>query len=70
MLSGPKPTSAAPFSRIVRVFRRRLRGVPVLEIYAALALLFLFLPVLMLVILFLQRRPSGLFAVKGRHADA
>lgn len=26
--------------------------------------------ILMLVILFLQRRPSGLFAVKGRHADA
>jgi urea transport system permease protein len=26
--------------------------------------------ILLLVILFLQRRPSGLFAVKGRHADA
>ena len=26
--------------------------------------------ILVLVILFLQRRPSGLFAVKGRHADA
>jgi len=23
-----------------------------------------------LVILFLQRRPSGLFTIKGRHADA
>jgi urea transport system permease protein len=26
--------------------------------------------ILVLVILFLQRRPAGLFAVKGRHADA
>jgi urea transport system permease protein len=25
--------------------------------------------ILMLVILFLQWRPSGLFAIKGRHAD-
>ncbi len=26
--------------------------------------------ILVLVILFLQRRPSGLFAVKGRHAES
>jgi urea transport system permease protein len=26
--------------------------------------------ILVLVILFIQRRPSGLFAAKGRHADA
>jgi urea transport system permease protein len=26
--------------------------------------------ILVLVILFLQRRPSGLFTIKGRHADA
>lgn len=26
--------------------------------------------ILLLVVLFLQRRPSGLFAIKGRHADA
>jgi ABC-type spermidine/putrescine transport system permease subunit II len=65
MLSGPKPTSAAPFSRIVRVFRRRLRGVPVLEIYAALALLFLFLPVLMLVILSFNASVTGIFPLRG-----
>jgi urea transport system permease protein len=26
--------------------------------------------VLVLLILFLQKKPSGLFAIKGRHADA
>ena len=45
--------------------RLRLRDVPLLEIYAALALLFLFLPVMMLVVLSFNSAVTGIFPLKG-----
>ena len=46
-------------TRVTQVPRLRLREVPLLEIYAALALLFLFLPVMMLVVLSFNSAVTG-----------
>jgi spermidine/putrescine transport system permease protein len=54
-----------PATRVARVPRLRLREVPLLEIYAALALLFLFLPVMMLVVLSFNSAVTGIFPLKG-----
>ncbi|PYO54045.1 MAG: hypothetical protein DMD83_23100, partial [Candidatus Rokuibacteriota bacterium] len=56
---------AVPATRVARVAGLRLRDVPLLEIYAALALLFLFLPVLMLVMLSFNSTVTGIFPLKG-----
>jgi spermidine/putrescine transport system permease protein len=56
---------AVPTTRAARVPRPRLRDVPLLEIYAALALLFLFLPVMMLVVLSFNSAVTGIFPLKG-----
>jgi spermidine/putrescine transport system permease protein len=60
-----EPSRAVPAPRVARVPRLRLRDVPLLEIYAALALLFLFLPVLMLVVLSFNSAVTGIFPLKG-----
>jgi spermidine/putrescine transport system permease protein len=56
---------AVAATRVGRVPRLRLRDVPLLEMYAALALLFLFLPVLMLVVLSFNSTVTGIFPLKG-----
>ena len=56
---------AVPATRAARVPRPRLRDVPLLKIYAALALLFLFLPVMMLVVLSFNSAVTGIFPLKG-----
>jgi spermidine/putrescine transport system permease protein len=63
---GPdQPSVAVPAPRLADNLRLRLRDVPVLELYAALALLFLFLPVLMLVVLSFNTSVTGIFPLQG-----
>jgi ABC-type spermidine/putrescine transport system permease subunit II len=57
--------SVASVVRVTSVPWRRLRGLPVLEIYSALTLLFLFLPVLMLVVLSFNTSVTGIFPLRG-----
>ena len=65
-VAGPQELSrAVPTTRVAGVPRLHLRDVPLLEIYAALALLFLFLPVLMLVVLSFNSTVTGIFPLKG-----
>jgi spermidine/putrescine transport system permease protein len=58
-------------SRAARAFEAvtfpplRLRELPLLQIYSALALLFLFLPVLMLVVLSFNSAVTGIFPLRG-----
>jgi spermidine/putrescine transport system permease protein len=65
MAGDPGPGGAAPTSRVVRVVRLWRHGLPVLEIYSGLALLFLFLPVLMLVVLSFNASVTGIFPLRG-----
>jgi ABC-type spermidine/putrescine transport system permease subunit II len=60
-----RSSTAASAAQVARVPRRQLRGLPVLEIYTALALLFLFLPVLMLVVLSFNSSVTGIFPLRG-----
>ena len=55
----------ASVARVTSVPWLRLRGLPVLEIYSGLALLFLFLPVLMLVVLSFNTSVTGIFPLRG-----
>jgi spermidine/putrescine transport system permease protein len=56
---------AARVTPVTRVRLLRLRGLPVLEIYSGLTLLFLFLPVLMLVVLSFNSSVTGIFPLRG-----
>jgi ABC-type spermidine/putrescine transport system permease subunit II len=56
---------AARVIQVARVPLLRLRGLPVLEIYSGLTLLFLFLPVVMLVVLSFNSSVTGIFPLRG-----
>ena len=64
-------TSAAQPLAHVRPNRRpfRLDRLPVLQVYSALALLFLFLPVLMLMLMSFNQSTTGVFPLKGFTLD-
>jgi spermidine/putrescine transport system permease protein len=57
--------SVASVARVTSVPWLRFRGLPVLEIYSGLTLLFLFLPVLMLVVLSFNTSVTGIFPLRG-----
>ena len=57
----PSPARRAP--------KLRLSRLPILQVYAALALLFLFLPVIMLVILSFNTNVTGVFPLQGFTLD-
>ena len=64
----PTMPESRPVSSAVQITgarRLRLRNVPVLEIYSGLALVFLFLPVLMLVVLSFNSSVTGIFPLRG-----
>lgn len=54
---------------VARGLRARWYRLPVLQVYAVLALLFLFLPVIMLVILSFNSNTTGVFPLKGFTLD-
>lgn len=56
-----QPLASAPANR--RPFR--LDRIPMLQIYTGVALLFLFLPVLMLMLMSFNNSPTGVFPLKG-----
>ena len=66
--SDPEPGEIAPS---VAKIRRRLSfwRIPMLQIYAILALLFLFLPVFMLVVLSFNKNITGVFPLEGFTLD-
>jgi spermidine/putrescine transport system permease protein len=65
MATAGRSGSVASVARVTSVPWLRLRGLPVLEIYSGLTLLFLFLPVLMLVILSFNTSVTGIFPLRG-----
>ncbi len=65
-LNAKSPATIASLKRVRRVHISRL---PTLEIYAVLALLFLFLPVIMLVILSFNTNITGVFPLQGFTLD-
>lgn len=68
ILSNPPP-SAAPERLSPSLSKAQLRlnlnRLPVLQIYSVLALLFLFLPVIMLVVLSFNKNTTGVFPLQG-----
>jgi spermidine/putrescine transport system permease protein len=65
MVDARESSRAATAFRVVQVALPRLRGVPVVELYSGLTLLFLFLPVLMLVVLSFNSSVTGIFPLSG-----
>src|SRR5574342_365937 len=61
----PAAAEVAPLAARGRVPQLHLNKLPILQVYAALALLFLFLPVIMLVILSFNTNITGVFPLQG-----